>query len=86
MIQALFMQDWLLANKLTFNFRKSNYMLLRPRQRCLTYNPSIKAYDPAIDALSTFEKKVFVKYHGALIDYANFPWKTIDWSNLFKDK
>ena len=42
-------------------------MLFRPRQKCLTYNPSIKAYDPAIDALSTLEKKDFVKYLGVLI-------------------
>ena len=53
--------DWLLANKLTLNFKKSNYLLFRPRQKCLTYNPSIKAYDPAIDALSTLERKDFVK-------------------------
>ena len=66
--------DWLLANKLTLNFKKSNYVLFRPRQKCLTYNPSIKAYDPAIDALSTLEKKDFVKYLGVLIDY-ELSWK-----------
>ena len=49
-------------------------MLFRPRQKCLTYNPSIKAYDPAIDALSTLEKKDFVKYLGVLIDYELY-WK-----------
>ena len=61
--------DWLLANKLTLNFKKSNYVLFRPRQKCLTYNPSIKAYNPAINALSTLEQKDFVKYLGVLIDY-----------------
>ena len=66
--------DWLLANKLTLNFKKSNYVLFRPRQKCLTYNPSIKAYDPAINALSTLEKKDFVKYLGVLIDY-ELSWK-----------
>ena len=49
-------------------------MLSRPRQKCLTHNPSIKAYDPAIDALSTLEKKDFVKYLGVLINY-KLPWK-----------
>ena len=66
--------DWLLANKLTLNFKKSNYVLFRPRQKCLTYNPSIKAYDSATNALSTLEKKDFVKYLGVLIDY-ELSWK-----------
>ena len=36
--------DWLLAKKLTLNFKKSNYIIFHPRQRCLTYNPSIKGF------------------------------------------
>ena len=66
--------DWLSANKLTLNFKKFNYVFFRPRQKCLTYNPSIKAYDPAIDALSTLERKDFVKHLGVLIDY-ELSWK-----------
>ena len=41
------------------------------------HNPSIKAYDPAIDALSTLEKKDFVKYLGVIWLIMNFLGKTI---------
>ena len=68
-------------NELTLNFKKSNYVLFRPQQKCWTYNPSIKAYDPAIDALSTLEKKDFVKYLGVLTDY-ELSWKKPHKSNL----
>ena len=57
-----------------FDSLVANYVLFRPRQKCLTYNPSINVYDPAINALSTLEKKDFVKYLGALIDY-ELSWK-----------
>ena len=66
--------DLLSANKLTLNFKKFNYVFFRPRQKCLTYNPSIKTYDPAIDALSILERKDFVKHLGVLIDY-ELSWK-----------
>ena len=68
--------DWLLANKVTLNFKKSNYVLFRPWQKCLTFNSSIKSFYPAIDALSILEKKDFVKYLGVLSN-TKFPGKTI---------
>lgn len=58
--------DWLLANKLTLNFKKTDYVLFRHRQECLTYNPSIKVYDPAQNASRTL--KDFVKYLGVPAD------------------
>jgi len=37
--------DWLIANKLTLNLKKSNFVIFHPPQRKIDYQPSIKLYD-----------------------------------------
>ena len=37
--------DWLTANKLTLNIKKTNFVLFRPAQRKLTYQPNIMIFD-----------------------------------------
>ena len=37
--------DWLTANRLTFNIKKTNFVIFRPAQRKLTYHPKIMTFD-----------------------------------------
>ena len=37
--------DWLTANKLTLNIKKTNFVIFRPAQRKLTYQPNIMIFD-----------------------------------------
>ena len=61
--------DWLTANKLTLNVKKTNFIIFSPAQRRLTYLPKI------IDHTNVaLECKEFVKYLGILID-SNLSWK-----------
>ena len=66
--------NWLQANKLTLNFKKSNYMIFRPYQKLLSYFPIIKVYDPILNKSQILEMKNFVKYLGILIDF-DLSWK-----------
>ena len=37
--------SWLIANKLTLNISKSNFVIFRPYQKKITYQPTIKLFD-----------------------------------------
>mgnify|MGYP000037758894 FL=1 len=37
--------DWLIANKLSLNIKKSNFVIFRPRQKKLNYEVSLKVFD-----------------------------------------
>ena len=60
--------DWLTANKLALNTSKSNFMIIKPRQRKLSKNVKLK-----IDNEILQESKC-VKYLGVLIS-KNQTWK-----------
>ena len=66
--------DWLLANKLTLNAKKSNYVLFHPRQRVTTIHLNIKVFDCEHNVLEHLEQKDCVKYLGVLID-SNLSWQ-----------
>ena len=72
--RVLQVSNWLQANKLTLNFKKSNYMIFRPYQKLLSYLPIFKVYDPILNKSQILEMKNFVKYLGILIDF-DLSWK-----------
>ena len=57
--------DWLTANKLTLNTKKSYFVIFRPRQKKLEYDTN---------TLTSLECKEYVKYLGILID-SHLSWK-----------
>ena len=67
--------DWLTANKLTLNIRKSNYVLFQSYNKRLLYIPKINIFDHDKGTYSPLDCKESVKYLGISIDkYLN--WKT----------
>ena len=66
--------DWLTANKLTLNIKKTNFVIFRPAQRELTYQPEIMIFDNDQNKNVALECKEFVRYLGIIIDN-NLSWK-----------
>ena len=66
--------DWLNANKLTINAKKSNFVIFRPSQKKLSYQINIRIYKNASNSDTFLECKVYVKFLGVLID-KNLTWK-----------
>ena len=66
--------NWLTVNRLTLNIKKSNYVIFRPHQKKLTYQPKINIYDNEKQTLTQLECKDYVKYLGILIDHS-LAWK-----------
>ena len=66
--------EWLNANKLTLNVKKSNYVIFRPRQKRIPFIPQIKIFNPTLNARVIVEMKDFVKYLGIMID-SKLSWK-----------
>ena len=58
------MHDWLCANKLTLNLKKTKYLVFRPRQK-LNFN----LLPPLILAGEILEKASNIKYLGIVIDH-----------------
>ena len=70
--------DWLIANKLTVNIKKSNFVIFRPRQKKLTLQPAIKLFDNNSQRLVTLDCKNYVKYLGVLIDdYLSWKYRAL---------
>jgi hypothetical protein len=66
--QLEYICDWLLANKLTLNIKKSNFVIFHPYQKRLNYKPNLKVHDYKTNTLISLEQKDYVKYLGILID------------------
>ena len=66
--------DWLNANKLTINAKKSNFVIFRPSQKKLSYQINIRLYHIASNSYTFLECKDYVKFLGVLID-KNLTWK-----------
>ena len=60
--------DWLNANKLTINAKKSNFVVFRPSQKKLSYQINIRIYNNASNSDTFLECKDYVKFLGVLID------------------
>ena len=66
--------EWLKANKLTLNIKKSNFVIFRPRQKKLPFIPKINIFNPATNKYTNLDMKDYVKYLGVMID-SNLSWK-----------
>ena len=66
--------DWLTANKLSLNFRKTNFVIFHPYQKKLDYHVSINMFDHNTNKIISIESKEYVKYLGILI-HSNLTWK-----------
>ena len=60
--------DWLTANKVTLNVKKTNFVIFSPAQRKFTHLPKIKIFDNEQNKSVALECKEIVKYLGILID------------------
>ena len=65
--------DWLVANKLSLNIKKFNFVIFRPRQKILNYQVNLKVFDHHTNSYISLERKKFIKYLGVLID-ENLSW------------
>ena len=66
--------DWLTANKLTLNTKKSYFVIFRPRQKKLEYEVNLNVIDNNTNTLTSLECKEYVQYLGVLID-SHLSWK-----------
>ena len=66
--------NWLIANKLSLNTKKSNFVIFRPYQKRMNFEVTIKLFDQDKNSSISLEKKDNVKYLGVLID-SNLTWK-----------
>ena len=74
--------EWLIANKLSLNIKKSNYVIFCPKQKKVNREISIKMYDTSANRYCSVERKDFVKFLEILID-CNLKWKhRIDFVSL----
>ena len=65
---------WLIANKLSLNIKKTNYIIFHPYQKRINFNIRIKAYDSRTKTFFDLERKDHVKYLGVIIDQ-HLSWK-----------
>lgn len=66
---------WLIANKLSLNIKKTNYIIFHPYQKRINFNIRIKAYDSHTKTFFDLERKDHVKYLGVIIDQ-HLSWET----------
>ena len=58
--------NWLMANKLSLNVKKSNFLIFRPYQKRIDYDVNVKISDYSANSLVSSERKEFVRYLGVL--------------------
>ena len=54
--------NWLMANKLSFNVKKSNFVIFRPFQKRIHYEVNIKIFDYSANSLVSLKKKECVRH------------------------
>ena len=59
---------WLIANKLSLNIKKSNYIIFHPYQKRIVFDIRIKVYYSRTKTFFDLERKDHVKYLGVIID------------------
>ena len=72
--ELLKVYDWLNANKLTLNIKKSNFVIFHLPQKKLNYQINIKIFEKKDNKYISLERKEYVKYLGILLD-ADLSWK-----------
>ena len=66
--------NWLTANKLSLNIKKSNFVIFHSYQKRIDYQVDLKMYDNNLNTYISLESKNYVKYLGLLID-SGLTWK-----------
>ena len=66
--------NWLNANKLTINAKKSNFVIFRPAQKRINHQPCIRIPDNKNNVFALLECKDYVKFLGVLIG-KNLTWR-----------
>ena len=66
--------EWLNANKLSLNIKKTNYVIFQPYQKRLNYEVNLKIYDNRSNKFLSLERKYYIKYLGILMD-SHQSWK-----------
>ena len=72
--ELLKVPDWLNANKLMLNAKKSNYVIFRPYQRKLNYSVNIEMIHNCTQSPTKLQCEDHFKYLGVLLD-SNLSWK-----------
>ena len=57
-----------MANKLSLNVKRSNFVIFRPYQKSIDYEVNIKIFDYSPNSLVSLERKECVRYLDVLID------------------
>ena len=57
-----------MANKLSLNAKKSNFVIFRHYQKRIDYDVNIKIFDYSANSFVSLERKECVRYLGVLID------------------
>ena len=60
--------EWLSANKLSLNAKKSNFVIFHPSNKKLNYQVDIKMLDSSSNELISIEHKEYVKYLGSHLE------------------
>ena len=66
--------NWLTANKLSLNIKKSNFVIFHSYQQRIDDQVDLKMFDNQFNTLISLESKNYVKYLGLLID-SGLIWK-----------
>ena len=69
-----YLYDWLIANTLSVNIKKSNYVIFRSGQKMVKYEVNFKIFNHHTNSHTSLERISYVKYLSVLID-ENPPWK-----------
>ena len=72
--ELLKIYDWLTANKLSLNIKKSNFVIFHSYQKRPDYQVDLKIFDSHSNTLISLERKNYVKYLGMLID-SGLTWR-----------
>ena len=72
--ELLKIYNWLTANKLSLNIKKSNFVIFHSYQKRPDYQVYLKIFDSHSNTLISLERKNYVKYLGVLIN-SGLTWK-----------
>ena len=67
-------QEWLIANRLILNAKKSNFVIFHPYQKKLDRDVILRIFDIETHDFVLLDQKTYIKYLGILID-SNLRWK-----------
>jgi hypothetical protein len=62
------LNSWLVANKLTLNVKKTNFIIFHPHQKKISYRPKLVIFDHNQNKCVALEFKEYIKFLGILID------------------